>query len=346
MTQKAMIAMSGGVDSSVAAYLAKQQWDCMGATMRLCPGMDDPTDAIDIAKKLDIPFQVFDCREAFSRFVMDSFAKEYEAGLTPNPCVICNRHMKFGLFLQRAMELGCAYIVTGHYARILKDPNSGRYLLAKAADSTKDQSYFLYALTQEQLRHVSFPLGNMSKAQVRQLAQEQGFLNARKKDSQDICFVPDGDYMSFLRKHTGKTYPHGDFLDRGGNVVGKHNGLPGYTIGQRKGLGIALGTPAYVCAKDPLANTVTVGTNEDLMAKGLLANDWFFFPFPALTKPIRIQAKTRSRMIEQPATAYPMENGYVRVEFDSPQRAITPGQAVVLYDQDLVIGGGTITQVI
>ncbi len=350
---KALIAMSGGVDSSVAAYLTMQEgFICSGATMRLydgddatCGSSDAVEDARSVANNLGIPFYVFDNTEDFRCRVIEDFVAAYEQGLTPNPCIRCNRHLKFSRFLEQALALDCKYIVTGHYARIEQDCHTGRYLLYKAADNAKDQSYFLYALTQRQLSHVRFPLGNLNKEQVRAIALEQGFLNARKRDSQDICFVPDGDYFAFLQRYTKKAYPCGDFLDLSGKAVGKHNGAVGYTLGQRKGLGLAMGEPVYVCAKDMAANTVTVGPNEALFHTTLLADDWFFFPFETLTQPIRVKAKTRSRMIEQPATVYPEENGVCRVVFDEPQRAITPGQAVVLYDGDLVVGGGTITNI-
>lgn len=350
---KALIAMSGGVDSSVAAYLTFQEGlSCMGATMRLydgedstCGSMDAVEDARSVAAKLGMPFYVFHFTEEFADRVIDHFTRSYEQGLTPNPCVQCNRHLKFSRFLDSALELGCEYIVTGHYARIQQDALTGRYLLYKAKDSGKDQSYFLYALSQQQLAHVRFPLGGLTKEQVRTIALEQGFVNARKRDSQDICFVPDGDYLAFLQRYTKKDYPVGDFLDLRGKVVGKHNGAVGYTLGQRKGLGLAMGEPVYVCAKDMDKNTVTVGPNEALFHTTLLADDWFFYPFESLVEPIRVKAKTRSRMIEQPATVYPEENGICRVVFDEPQRAITPGQAVVLYDGDLVVGGGTITDI-
>ena len=352
--KKALIAMSGGVDSSVAAYLTMQEgFDCAGATMRLFDGEDKNcgsseavNDARSVADRLGIPFYVFNNTEEFRHCVIDDFVAAYEHGLTPNPCIQCNRHLKFSRFLEQALALDCEYIVTGHYARIARDPATGRYLLYKAADSAKDQSYFLYALTQQQLARIRFPLGSFTKGQIRGIASEQGFINAKKRDSQDICFVPDGDYAAFLRRHTGKTYPSGNYLDVQGNVVGKHSGAVNYTLGQRKGLGIAMGAPVYVCAKDMQANTVTVGPNDALFHSTLLAKDWFFFPFDSLAEPIRVKAKTRSRMIEQPATVYPEENGYCRVVFDEPQRAITPGQAVVLYDGDLVVGGGTITTVI
>ena len=256
----------------------------------------------------------------------------------------CNRHLKFQQLLDRALTLECDYIATGHYARIRQDCATGRYLLYKALDSAKDQSYFLASLTQHQMAHTLFPLGDLTKEQVRQVAQQQGFINARKRDSQDICFVPDGDYLAFLERYTGKEYPAGDFLDLNGNVVGKHKGAVGYTLGQRKGLGIAMGEPVYVCGKDMEKNTVTVGPNESLFRQELWANDWNWFPFESLEEPIHVKAKARSRMTEQPATVYPEENGLARVVFDEPQRAITAGQAVVLYDGDLVVGGGTITK--
>ena len=311
-----------------------------------CGSADDVEDARSVAQRLDMPFHVFDFTAEFRENVMDKFVRCYECGLTPNPCIDCNRHLKFERFLRAARELGCDYIVTGHYARIEQDPNTGRFLLKKALHTDKDQSYVLYSLTQDQLSHTLFPLGSMEKSQVRGIAQEQGFLNARKKDSQDICFVPDGDYMAFMERYAQKSYPTGDFLDLSGNVVGTHKGAVGYTLGQRKGLGLAMGAPVYVCGKDMDKNTVTVGPNEALFSRILRANDWYWFPFPELTEPIRVLAKTRYRQTAQPATVYPEKNGFARVEFAAPQRAVTPGQAVVLYDGDTVIGGGTITEVI
>lgn len=346
MAQKAMIAMSGGVDSSVAAYLTQQAgFDCMGATMRLLDQSSaDISDAKAVADRLGMPFHCLDFSREFRADVMDDFVRCYEAGLTPNPCIVCNRRLKFGVLLEAALQSGCEYVVTGHYARIVEE--NGRYLLKKAADSAKDQSYFLYSLTQHQLSHTRFPLGELSKEEVRAIAEQQGFINARKKDSQDICFVPGGDYFAFLQQYTGKHYPAGDFVDKNGQILGKHQGAVAYTCGQRKGLGLAMGKPVYVTGKDMEKNTVTVGNNEDLFSTTLFANDWNFFPFDTLTEPLRCMAKARSRMIEQPATIYPEENGMCRVVFDEPQRALTTGQALVLYDGDLVIGGGTITKVL
>ena len=345
--QKALIAMSGGVDSSVAAHLTLQAgFCCTGATMELldggCSSQEAIADAQAVAQRLGIPFHVFPLREDFQKEVMEDFVRCYETGLTPNPCVRCNRHLKFGRLLEKARELGCDAVVTGHYARIIRDETTGRYLLAKARDAAKDQSYFLYALTQEQLACIRFPLGEMTKEEARAIAEEQGFLNARKRDSQDICFIPDGDYGAFLRRYTGKDYSRGPFLDLSGKQVGIHNGAVNYTLGQRKGLGLAMGAPVYVCAKDMQANTVTVCPNEALFSTELTAQDWFFFPFQWPQGPMEVKAKVRSRMEEQPATLYPLSDGKCRVVFREPQRAITPGQAVVLYDGDMVIGGGTI----
>lgn len=339
--KKALIAMSGGVDSSVAAFLTMSEgYECVGGTMHLYQPVQEIEDARAVARRLGMEFHIFDCQALFREQVLEKFVRCYEAGLTPNPCVDCNRHLKFGAFPQMAQTLGCGTIVTGHYASVTA--NNGRYLLKKAAVPQKDQSYFLATLTQEQLSRVRFPLGALTKEEVREIAAQQGFLTAKKKDSQDICFVPNGDYVTFLRQFTGREYACGDFLDLSGKTVGQHQGAVAYTLGQRKGLGLAMGTPVYVCGKDMKKNTVTVGPNEALYSTELIAGGWSWFPFPALTSPLRCLAKTRSRQLEQPATAYPEENGKVRVVFDEPQRAITPGQIVALYDGDTVIGGGTI----
>ena len=356
---KALIAMSGGVDSSAAAWLTQQAgYECMGAMMKMfdreilpcgesaCCSLDDAEDARDVARKMGMPFYVFNAKAEFADHVIGDFIRTYEAGLTPNPCVNCNRHLKFDYFLQRARVLGCDCIVTGHYAQIEYDGRIRRWVLRKAADESKDQSYVLYCLTQDQLAHTLLPLGAMTKEESRAIAEKQGFLNARKRDSQDICFVPDGDYVAFMEHYTGKHYAPGDFLDRKGNVVGKHRGAVCYTLGQRKGLGLAMGAPVYVCAKDMERNTVTVGPNEALFATTLRANDWNWIPFPDLTAPLRVTARARYNQKEQPATVYPEENGFARVVFDQPQRAMTPGQAVVLYRGDLVVGGGTIRQIL
>ena len=353
---KALIGMSGGVDSSVAALLMLEAGcECIGATMRLyggqtvsseggktCCSLDDVEDARAVAQRLGIRHYVFNFTDEFQRQVMDKFVDTYYQGGTPNPCIDCNRYLKFGKLLQRARELGCDWVVSGHYARVERDGATGRYLLKRAADRAKDQTYFLACLTQEQLSRTQFPLGALTKEQVRRIAEEHGFVNARKHDSQDICFVPGGDYTAFLREYTGKASEPGDFINLQGEVVGRHRGTVCYTIGQRKGLGLSMGEPVYVCGKDMAAGTVTVGPNEALFSRELVAKDWVFFPFEKLTEPLAVTAKIRHSQFDQPATVYPEDGGLARVVFDEPQRAISPGQAVVLYQGDTVIGGGTI----
>ena len=355
---KALIGMSGGVDSSVAALLMLEAgFECIGATMRLyggqaspaegsktCCSLDDVEDARSVAHRLGIKHYVFNFTEEFQQQVMDQFVAVYQAGGTPNPCIDCNRYLKFGKLLQRAQELRCDVLVSGHYARTEQDPSTGRYLLMRAADRAKDQTYFLACLSQQQLSRIRFPLGDLTKAQVRELAEKHGFLNARKHDSQDICFVPGGDYTAFLTGYTGKALEPGDFLNTQGQVVGRHRGAVCYTIGQRKGLGLAMGKPVYVCAKDMAAKTVTVGPNEALFSRELWAKDWVFFPFEQLTEPLAVTAKIRHSQFDQKATVYPEADGLARVVFDEPQRAISPGQAVVLYQGEMVIGGGTIVK--
>lgn len=353
---KALIGMSGGVDSSVAALLMLEAGcECIGATMRLysgqtvsseggktCCSLDDVEDARAVAQRLGIRHYVFNFTDEFQRQVMDKFVDTYYQGGTPNPCIDCNRYLKFGKLLQRAQELGCDWVVSGHYARVEQDAATGRYLLKRAADRAKDQTYFLACLTQEQLSRTQFPLGALTKEQVRRIAEQHGFVNARKHDSQDICFVPGGDYTAFLQEYTGKASEPGDFINLQGEVVGRHRGTVCYTIGQRKGLGLSMGEPVYVCGKDMAAGTVTVGPNEALFSRELVAKDWVFFPFQELTEPLSVTAKIRHSQFDQPATVYPEDGGLARVVFDEPQRAISPGQAVVLYQGDTVIGGGTI----
>ncbi len=311
--KKAIIAMSGGVDSSVAAYFMKQQgYECIGATMKLydnediglsrektCCSADDIEDARNVARRLGMPYYVFNFKDEFEEKVIQKFIKTYELGGTPNPCIDCNRYLKFEKLMQRMKELQYDYVVTGHYASV--ECKDGRYCLKRGKDTTKDQSYVLYSLTQEQLSHTLFPLGEYTKAEIREIAEREGFINARKKESQDICFVPDGDYAHFIEQHTGNTYPKGDYVDKYGNVLGSHNGIIRYTIGQRKGLGVAAGVPVYVIDKDLANNKVILGSNEDLMTTHVEAD-----------------------------------------HFDSPVRAVTRGQAIVLYDGEYVLGGGTI----
>jgi tRNA-specific 2-thiouridylase len=343
-----MIGMSGGVDSSVAAYLLQSQgYDCIGVTMKLysgekagsCCSLEDVEDAKSVCRRLGIPHYTFNFTEDFDRDVIAPFAAAYEAGQTPNPCIACNRHLKFQRLWQRARELGCDYLATGHYAQIVE--NQGRYRLLTAKDPAKDQSYVLYFLSQEQLGRTLFPLGGLSKPQVREIAAAQGFVSAQKPDSQDICFVPDGDYGSFLEEYTGKHYPPGPFLDQAGNTLGEHRGAVRYTLGQRKGLGVPAATRLYVTGKDMEKNTVTLGSNEDLFTQELTATDLCLTEDAALEPGRKLSAKVRYRQAAQPCRVYP-EGDRFRVVFDGPQRAVTSGQAVVLYDGDTVVGGGTI----
>lgn len=354
MAKKALIAMSGGVDSSVAAWLMKQAgYDCIGVTMKLydnedigmeqektCCSLRDIEDARSVAVKLGIPYYVFNFKADFKEKVIDNFIESYRCGMTPNPCIECNRHLKFSHLQQKARELQCDVVVTGHYARITKDDRG--YHLLKGRDSAKDQSYVLYSLTQEQLAHTCFPLGDYTKEEIRRIAEEQGFFNADKKDSQDICFIPDGDYRRFIEETTGQKSEPGDFIDKEGNVLGTHKGYYCYTIGQRRGLGISAPQSLYVTEIRPEENQVVLGSNEDLFHRHLTADRFNWMESVEPDEVIR--ARIRYHQQEKEATVRILDGGRVEVDFLEPQRAITKGQSVVLYRGDAVVGGGRIIE--
>ena len=339
----ALVAMSGGVDSSVAALLALGGGlDCAGAFMRLHPGaVNAAHNARAAADHLGIPLHVFDLTDDFERNVVDGFVRSYMEGSTPNPCIACNRHIKFGILQKKAIALGREVLITGHYAQIERDPG-GRYLLKKAGDASKDQSYFLYALSQEQLARARFPLGGLAKKHVRELAIEAGLDNARARESQDICFIPDGGHVDFIAGRTGAPMPEGRFVGTDGRFLGTHKGIARYTVGQRRGLGLAMPYPAYVLEIRRSDNTIVVGENERLYSRELAARDINLIAAASLTSPLRACVKIRYRHTEQPATVWQTGPDSLRIVFDSQQRAITRGQAAVIYDGSTVIGGGTI----
>lgn len=354
--KKVVVGMSGGVDSSVAAYLLKEQgYEVIGVTMQIwqdeeqavqeenggCCGLSAVDDARRVAAQLEIPYYVMNFKEEFKHHVIDYFVEEYRQGRTPNPCIACNRYVKWESLLNRSLAIGADYIATGHYARIVCLEN-GRYTLQRSANLAKDQTYALYNLTQEQLKRTLMPVGAYSKEEIRGIAEKIGLMVASKPDSQDICFVPDGDYAFYIEETAGVHMPEGNFVLTDGTVIGRHKGITHYTVGQRKGLGLALGYPAFVLEIRPDTNEVVIGTHAESMADSLRANHLNFMSVEELTEPKRVFTKIRYNHKGVWATVEKVGEDEVLCTFEEPQRAVTPGQAVVFYDGDYVLGGGTI----
>ena len=354
--EKVVVGMSGGVDSSVAAYLLKEQgYDVIGVTMQIwqdeeqavqeenggCCGLSAVDDARRVAAALDIPYYVMNFKKEFKEHVIDYFVEEYQNGRTPNPCIACNRYVKWESLLQRSLSIGAEYIATGHYARVVQLEN-GRYTLRRSATLAKDQTYALYNLTQEQLRRTLMPVGEYTKEEVRAIAEKINLRIANKPDSQDICFVPDGDYASYIEEEAGVKVPEGDFVLTDGTVIGRHKGITHYTVGQRKGLGLALGYPAFVLEIRPTTNEVVIGTREESMTTQLRARNLNFMAIEDLTEPLHVFTKIRYNHKGAWCTIEKTGEDEIVCTFDEPQRAVTPGQAVVFYDGEYVLGGGTI----
>lgn len=358
MKEKVVVGMSGGVDSSVAAYILKEQgYDVIGVTMQIwqdhdvmqqseeggCCGLTAVDDARRVADVLEIPYYVMNFKADFQEKVINYFVSEYLQGRTPNPCNACNRYVKWESLLHRAMEIGADYIATGHYARIMQLPN-GRYSIRNSVTSTKDQTYALYNLTQDQLRRTKMPVGEFEKDQVREIAAQAGLPVAHKQDSQDICFIPDHDYASFISRETGKPDILGNFVDEDGNVIGRHKGIIHYTIGQRKGLGITAETPLFVKEIRPETNEVVICRSESLFSKICLVENVNYMALPQITPGMEAVGKIRYSHKGAVCHLYPKENGLIECHFEEPQRAMTPGQAAVFYEGDHILCGGTITR--
>jgi tRNA-specific 2-thiouridylase len=359
------VAMSGGVDSSVSAALLKEQgYEVIGLTMQVwdyesvggnifqessCCSLEAMYDARAVCHTLKIPHYTIDVRDEFEQYVITNFESEYLNGRTPNPCVLCNSNIKWEVLLKKAIGLDCDYFATGHYARIIFDEAVERYMLRRGLDRSKDQAYVLWGLSQEQLKRTIFPLGDLSKVQVRKIADNLNLKTKNKQESQEICFVPDNDYSRFLRERNPdflSKVNDGEILDKQGNILGHHKGYPFYTIGQRKGLGIAVGKPMYVTDIDSKMNQVVIGEKEDLNKQGLLANHINWIAIEKLTSPLEVEAQIRYNDPGRKAIIYPAENGYVTVKFDEYHQAVTPGQSVVFFTDDIVVGGGLIDSVL